>query len=244
MNRILCDASEVDHAGNAVLKDHRAEHITRVLQAVPGQILRAGILDGPTGTATVVAVEKGMVRIKVELEGTVSCRPSVDLLLALPRPLILKRLLPQLSALGIDRLFLTNASKVERFYFDSHVLKPDLCRVQLVEGLQQSGHTRLPRVSVHRRIKLLLEDELDESSDADVRCLLHPGATDRLADALRQSDARRILLAIGPEGGWSDYEIELLQTYRFQALRIGSRILRSDTACISAVALASELLPA
>jgi RsmE family RNA methyltransferase len=244
VNRILCDSSEVDREGCAVLADHRAEHITRVLQAVPGQTLRVGIVDGPTGTATVIAVEDDAVRIKMALDGAESPRACVDLLLALPRPPILKRILPQMSALGVDRLFLTNASKVERFYFDSHVLKPDLCRVQLVEGLQQSGHTRLPRVSVHRRLKLFVEKELDESSDAEMRCLLHPGVTDRFVDALRRSDAGRVLLAVGPEGGWSDYEVTLLQAHRFQALRIGSRILRSDTACISAVALASELLPA
>jgi len=244
VNRILCESSEVDSAGFAVLEDDRAEHIVQVLQAVPGQTLRAGILDGSTGTAIIVAVENGSVRIKLTLDGTEPVRPSVDLLLALPRPRILKRMLPQLSALGVDRLFLTNATKVERFYFDSHVLKPEICRAQLVEGLQQSGHTRLPTVSVHRRLKLLVEKEIDNLTDAGMRCLLHPGVNNRLVDGLRKTQSRRILLAVGPEGGWSDYELELLQSHRFEALRIGSRILRSDTACISAVAMASELLPA
>ena len=159
MNRILCSPDEVDDAGVALLADRRADHILRVLRAAPGQVLRAGILDGPAADATVMTMDGGTVRIQLSAYGPAPARARVDLLLALPRPKVLKRLLPQLAALGIDRLILANARKVERYYFDSHVLAPEFCHAQFVEGLQQAGHTRLPRVSIHRRLKILIEDE-------------------------------------------------------------------------------------
>lgn len=244
MNRILCSPDEVDDAGMALLADRRADHILRVLRAAPGQVLRAGILDGPAADATVMTMDGGTVRIQLSAYGPAPARARVDLLLALPRPKVLKRLLPQLAALGIDRLILANARKVERYYFDSHVLAPEFCHAQFVEGLQQAGHTRLPRVSIHRRLKILIEDELDSLSDAGLRCLLHPPARERLVDMLTDSPTSRVLLALGPEGGWTDHELTLLQDHRFHPLRLGTRILRSDTACVSAVAMAAELIAA
>src|SRR5688500_19330680 len=88
-------------------------------------------------------------------------RPPVDLLLALPRPKVMRRLWAQLAALGVGRILLTNAARVERNYFDTHVLTSDCYRPLLVEGLQQARDTRLPVVSIHRQLKILVEDHLD-----------------------------------------------------------------------------------
>ncbi len=95
--------------------------------------------------------------------------PAVDVLLALPRPKVLRRLWAQLAALGVGRIMLTNASRVERNYFDTHVLEAATYRPLLIEGLQQARDTRLPVVSVHRRFRILIEADLSALSDASTR---------------------------------------------------------------------------
>ena len=59
-----------------------------------------------------------------------------------------------------------------------------------------------------------------------------------LTDVARSSPAERMLLAIGPEGGWNAFELEVLQAHGFQPAGMGPRTLRTDTACIALLALA------
>jgi RsmE family RNA methyltransferase len=58
----------------------------------------------------------------------------------------------------------------------------------------------------------------------------------------RAPAGRRVLLAIGPEGGWNDYERELLVAHRFTPVGLGPRTLRTDTACVALLALAHDAL--
>ena len=134
----------------------------------------------------------------------------------------MRRLWAQIAALGVGQIILTNAERVERNYFDTHVLTPECYRPLLVEGLQQARDTRLPAVSIHRQFKVLVEDELDGLFGSGLRLVADPAAT-RLAGAVvRESVDERILLAVGPEGGWNDFEIGLLEAHGFQIRRHGS----------------------
>ena len=107
--------------------------------------------------------------------GETPSRPPVDLLLALPRPKVLRRLWAQIAALGVGRIILTNAARVERNYFDTHVLSAACYQPLLIEGLQQARDTRLPAVTVHRQFKVLLEDELDSLSRTGCQVHLRAG---------------------------------------------------------------------
>jgi RsmE family RNA methyltransferase len=104
----------------------------------------------------------------------------------------------------------------------------------LVEGLQQAQDTRLPRVSIHRRFRPLIEDELDTLSSDGRRLVAHPSTG--AAPLAWPTGAARVLMAIGPEGGWDDYEVRLLETHGFTPAHLGSRTLRTDTACIALLA--------
>lgn len=241
MNLIIIEAAELDASGHLILSDVRASHLLTVLRATPGQCVRIGLLDGPVGTAIVTVTGEGVVGLQCSLGSDTPAVPPIDLLLALPRPKVLRRLWAQLAALGVGRIILTNAERVERCYFDSHVLDPERYRPLLVEGLQQARDTRLPRVSVHRRFRVLIEDELDELCAGSVRLMAHPGADERVAPAVRGA-AARVLLAVGPEGGWSDFEQRLMQAHGFVAVGVGDRTLRSDTACIALVAVIRNAL--
>lgn len=239
MNLLLLEPHELSVDGHVTLRDGRAVHLRTTLRASPGQVARIGIVDGPKGTGVVTAIDEGEVTLRCAFEPALADVPAVDLLLAVPRPKVLKRLWAQLASLGVGRIILTNAARVERPYFDSHVLDAVTYRPLLVEGLQQAQDTRLPLVSIHRRFRVLIEDELDQLTDAHTRLVADPSADRHVRDVPLVPDGR-VLLAVGPEGGWSRFELELLAKHRFTTIGMGTRTLRSDTACIALLTLVHD----
>ncbi|MCC7300836.1 MAG: 16S rRNA (uracil(1498)-N(3))-methyltransferase [Verrucomicrobia bacterium] len=238
MNLIIIHPCEPDSSGRVCLTGERAGHIQNVLKAVPGKSLRIGLLNGSTGCGTVESTAGGEVVLRCEFDKKIPARPAVDLLLALPRPKVMKRLWAQLSALGVGRIILTNAEKVERCYFDSHVLEPDFYTARLIEGLQQAGDTRLPDVQIVRQLKPFLEDEFDGIfPTSGIRLLADPSGTCNMFQRLEVAAPQRICLAVGPEGGWTPYELELFAACGFQIFNAGPRILRTDTACVALLSL-------
>jgi RsmE family RNA methyltransferase len=234
VNLILLEAGAV-RDGGAALEGPQARHAIDVLRVSPGQEIRIGVVDGAIGTGRVTRVESDRVELQCTLGG-VPPEPDVDLLLALPRPKVMRRLWAQLAALGVGRIILTNAARVERNYFDTHVLDPAFYRPLLVEGLQQAQDTRLPRVSIHRRFRPLIEDEIDALSNADLRLVAHPSTKATAIGRAWPLSASRVLLAVGPEGGWDDFELGLLNERRFSLVSLGARTLRADTACVALLA--------
>jgi RsmE family RNA methyltransferase len=241
VNLIILERSEVSDSGEVTLSGTRAAHLLNVLHVAPGHQVRVGVLDGPCGVGTVQSIADGTIGLRCSLESNVPPRPRVDLLLAVPRPKVMRRLWAQIAALGVGRIILTNAERVERNYFDTHILAPESYRPLLIEGLQQARDTRLPAVSVHRQFKVLVEDQLDALSGPGLRVVADPTATRPLGEVVRESGEERILLAIGPEGGWNAFELGLLAEHGFQSVGMGPRTLRTDTACIALLALAHSL---
>lgn len=241
MNLLLLEPHELDANGRATLSDARARHLLGVLRVVPEQTVRIGIVDGGSGTGRILAAESGRVTLECTLD-TTPVRPAVDLLLAVPRPKVLRRLWAQLAALGVGRILLTNAARVERNYFDTHLLDASGYRPLLLEGLQQARDTQLPIVSVHRQFRILIEDHLDALAGPSLRLVAEPSAGEPMAAVVARQQTERLLLAIGPEGGWNGFELELLRAHGFHAVGLGPRTLRSDTACVALLALAHEAL--
>jgi len=237
VNLILFEPGELTESGKVTVSDGRAAHLLNVLRVQPGHRVRAGVLDGPLGTATVESIGDDVVTLRCALENVVPLRPAIDLLLAVPRPKVLRRLWGQIAALGVGRIILTNAEKVERNYFDTHMLAPDTYRPLLIEGLQQARDTRLPIVSIHRQFRILVEDQLDPLFGAGVRIVADPSGDKSISDVIGTRRGERVLLAIGPEGGWNRFELDLLAAHGFQTVGIGPRTLRSDTACVALLAI-------
>jgi RsmE family RNA methyltransferase len=237
MNRILFEPDEILSDGTVFLTDGRAVHLREILRVAPGQVVATGTLNGFAGVSRVLHVAESGVRLQPDHASALP-EPWFDLLLAVPRPKVLKRLWPQLAAFGVGRVVLLNAAKVEKCYFSSQWLNADHYRPLLVEGLTQAGLTHLPEVTVASRFKPFVEDELDGLFPDSLRLLAHPGTKTALPD---KADHRRPLLAVGPEGGWTAYEVERLRERGFSAFSLGDRILRSDTACISLIAVLDYL---
>ncbi|GMV15186.1 MAG: 16S rRNA (uracil(1498)-N(3))-methyltransferase [Polyangiaceae bacterium] len=242
MNLLLFEPSELDPSGRAVLTDERARHVREVLRAVPGQELRAGLVDGPLGVARVVEVHADRVVFDASTLASAPTpeRPRLDLLLAMPRPKVFARLLPALGSLGVGHIYVSNAARVERYYFDSHRLEAAEIRRQLLDGLVQARDTRLPELTLHRSFRKLVEDELPAESR---RVALDPDSAGRLHEACAGLGAgQRLLLAVGPEGGWVDFERALLAAAGFAFAGLGERVLRADVACLVALGLVHETL--
>ncbi len=244
MNLILLAPDELAADGSAILRDARARHVHDVLRASVGSEVRVGILDGPVGTGSVTAVAPHEVRLACVFQTSDPLpAPEVDLLLALPRPKVLRRLWPHLAALGVGRVMLTNAAKVERDYFDSHYVRPEGFRPLLIDGLQQARDTRMPLVTVHKQLRKLIEDELDALCPDTTRLVAHPGGVQSIRDVLtgaRPPATRRVVLAVGPEGGWNEFERSLLRLHGFVEVSLGPRTLATTTACIALLTLVHD----
>jgi 16S rRNA (uracil1498-N3)-methyltransferase len=239
MNRILLTADEVQDDGTVILTDTRAEHIRTVLKARVGDEVRTGVLNGPIGISRIERLDEQAVMMCAQHDEQAQ-EPWFDLILAAPRPKVLKRLWPQLAALGARKIVILNAFKVEKCYFSSQWLDPEHYTPLLVEGLMQAGTTRLPEVVIKPRFKPFMEDELETCFPDALRLLAHPG--DGAGHCWPLKTGERPLLAIGPEGGWTGYERDIFLNRGFTPFSLGFRILRTDTATIALVAVMGERL--
>lgn len=242
MNVILFEPTEMTPDGQVRVTGARASHLKKVLGVMPGRDVRVGIVDGCAGLGTVTGVDPEAVTLKCAFAVEPPPVPAIDVLLAVPRPKVLRRLWPQLAALGVRRIMLSNAERVERHYFDTHMLDVQAYRPLLIEGLQQARDTRLPQVTVHRRFKVLVEDDLDGMCGEGLRLVAHPGVATSPATAMQEHRGGRVLVAIGPEGGWNTFELNLLASRGFSPIGLGSRSLRTDTASIAILAVLHDAL--
>jgi len=230
MNIILIDPAEVKD-NRVTLRDRRSEHIRNVLGAACGDTLRTGLINGPMGTSTVVGITAEAVELATNHNGPAPDRPAIDLILALPRPIMLKRIFSQAATFGVRRIYLINASRVEKSFFSASLLAENTFYPLLLHGLEQAVDTMVPEVSIHKRFRPFVEDLLPQvMDDCPVRLAAHPGPFPLLAQTVALPLIKRTAIAIGPEGGWVDFEIDKFRAAGFQPFSMGPRILRVDTA--------------
>ena len=242
MNRILFEKSEIAE-GVAEFGGERAAHVLEVLHGEVGQTLKTGEVDGRIGTGEIVEITRGAgdqgpaIRVRV-CHDQESLRPWVDVILAPPRPRVMKRLLPQLAAMGVGRIVLVGARKVEKDFWGATLLKEENYRPLLIDGLMQAGTSILPKLEVRRSFRRFVADELDAMFPATRRVVAHPYSHPSHSSCPSCSSRApdRLLLAVGPEGGWTDDEVELLESKGFRRYSLGPRILRTDTAVIALLA--------
>jgi len=225
VNLLLLEPEDLAPDGTARLTGRRLRHALEVLRAADGDVLRVGLLGGAIGTGEVLRATEEELVLRPSLTESPPPRPGIDLLLAVPRPKALRKVLPAAASLGVDRIVLINAARVEKSYFDSKVLDAAALRELLVLGLEQARDTRLPEVLIRERFRPFVEDELDGIWPRTLRLLAHPAA--RTAPA---RDTRRVALAVGPEGGWVPFEVDLLAAHGFEPFTLGPRTLRVEVA--------------
>jgi 16S rRNA (uracil1498-N3)-methyltransferase len=233
VNLLLLEPAELGADGTARLTGRRASHVALVLRSSPGERIQAGVVDGRMGEAEVLSVSDGEVVLRPALDRDPPPPSAVSLLLALPRPKILRRTLQAVASMGVKRIVLLGSYRVERSYFASPLLAPEAMRRELLLGLEQGRDTAVPGVTVRRLFKPFVEDELDAAFQEPSRLLADPGGAAGI-EALAPRGARAAL-AVGPEGGWTAYEAARLREKGFEPFSLGPRVLRVDAAVPYAV---------
>lgn len=236
MNLLLLHSEDYIDPAIVRISGRRHRHLVDILHVAPGQTVRAGRLHGELGVASVVAQTTEHTDLKVDLTEAPPPPLPVILLLALPRPKAFRRVLQGATAFGIKRIFLINTARVDKSYWDSPMLSAAALREQLLLGLEQARDTRLPEVLLRPRFRPFVEDELPELSAGSLCLAAHPESSRPCpADV-----STPVTLAIGPEGGFVPFEIELLKQQGFQPVHLGPRPLRVESAV---PALLGRLLP-
>lgn len=226
MNLILLDEDDFVADNRACLRGRRRDHILKVHRAVIGDELRVGLLNGLMGRGKIRSVTDQDLEIGVVLDLQPPEPLAVTLVLALPRPKMLRRILQSVSSLGVKKLFLINSYRVDKSFWGSPLLQPEKLQEQLVLGLEQGCDTVLPEIQLCPRFKPFVEDQLPSLVRGTTAYVAHPKAELVFTFRLNQPAT----LAIGPEGGFIPYEVEKLQECGFVPISLGERILRVETA--------------
>lgn len=226
MNLLLLEDADFVGADRVVLQGRRLKHLHEVHRAVAGDSLRVGRLGGLMGSGTLEVLSAEQAEISVHFDQPPPAKLPLTLLLALPRPKMLRRVLQTVSAMGVPKLILLNSYRVEKSFWQTPFLEPGAIREQLILGLEQARDTVLPEVLIEKRFKPFVEDRLPALAAGSLGLVGHPGDFPACPRAVEQA----VTLAIGPEGGWIAYEVEKLQEAGLQPVQLGERILRVETA--------------
>lgn len=227
MNLLLLEDADFVGVGRARLSGRRLKHLNEIHRAQAGDSLRVGLLGGQMGEGRLLSLDSEHAELEVELSKAPPAKLPLTLVLALPRPKMLKRVLQTVAAMGVPRLVLANSYRVEKSFWQTPFLEAEAIREQLILGLEQARDTVLPEVVIEKRFKPFVEDRLPALAAGTLGLVGHPGQYPACPRAVEGP----VTLAIGPEGGWIPYEVELLeQAAGLQPVQLGERILRVETA--------------
>lgn len=226
MNIILIFSEDFADADSIVrLKGRRMQHIKDVHKAREGDCLEVGLAGGKTGKGMITAIKKDFIEIKTDFTSEPPEPLPVNLLLALPRPKVLSRVIQAAVTIGIKKIWLINAFRVEKSYWQSPRLEKQNLTDRQTEGLEQAKDTLFPEIHIKKLFRPFVEDELPEIIKGTEPIVAHPGT----ATPVSRFAGKPVTIAIGPEGGFIPYEVEKLIECGFTPVTTGQRILRVET---------------
>ena len=231
MNLILFTPDELSRP--LPRSDPRAVHLLTVLRRQPGDAFDAGLINGPLGRATLLTVGADSLSISFAW-GAPPPRPEpVTLIIGLPRPQTARDILRDATTLGAEAIHFVLTEKGERNYAKSTLWTTGEWQRHLVAGAGQAFSTQIPAVT-HGRT---LAEALSALPSATLRLALdHYEGTGPLS-AVRLTLESQVVLALGPERGWSAGDRALLRTHGFGLAHLGPRVLRCETAVVAALTL-------
>lgn len=232
MNLLLLEEADFIAADRAILRDRRLTHMQEVHRSVVGDSLRVGRIGGLMGSAELLRLDADEAELRVTLDQPPPAKLPLTLVLALPRPKMLRRVFQTVAAMGVPRIILVNSYRVEKSFWQTPFLEPEAIREQLILGLEQARDSVLPEIIIEKRFKPFVEDRLPAITDGTLGLVGHPGHYPPCPRGLDEP----VTLAIGPEGGWIPYEIDLLGKAGLHPVQLGDRILRVETAVTALLA--------
>jgi 16S rRNA (uracil1498-N3)-methyltransferase len=228
VNLLLIEASEKLEDGLARVEGRKARHLREVLGKGEGGAVRVGELGGRIGEGVIERIEAdGSAIVRYSVRELPPSPTPVRLVLALPRPPMLRRILLHATTLGVKEIVLVHTARVEKSFWGSHALQGAAMGEPLRLGLEQARDTVLPTVALRRRFRPFVEDELRPL--AGRKLLAHPEPPARAATW----SAEPTTVVVGPEGGLVPFEVELLREAGCETVSLGPRILRVETAVVA-----------
>lgn len=223
MNLILFKKDEI---GNLIASgDERCIHIKKILKMKEGDTFDSGIIGGPGGKARLDKLDKeGMIVSFSPLWESAPLYP-VTLIIGIPRPPTARRLLKDMTAIGVDRIWFTGTDLGEKSYLTSKIWRDEKYMEYVLEGAQQGETTLLPEI----RKFYSLDRCLEEAEGENLAALDNNESI--ISIGQYTPGTGRTVIAIGSERGWTERERELLKTRKFTLVSMGSRVLRTETAC-------------
>ena len=232
MNLLLLEEADFIAADRVILRDRRLTHMQEVHRSQVGDSLRVGRIGGLMGSAELLRLDTTEAELRVTLDQPPPGKLPLTMVLALPRPKMLRRVFQTVAAMGVPRIILVNSYRVEKSFWQTPFLEPDAIREQLILGLEQARDSVLPEIIIEKRFKPFVEDRLPAITEGTLGLVGHPGNYPPCPRGLNEP----VTLAIGPEGGWIPYEIDLLAKAGLQPVQLGERILRVETAVTALLA--------
>ena len=253
VNLILLEGNELGKPLSR--RDERTVHLLKVLRKKTGNTFDAGILGGQRGIGIIEKINfDGSIVYSLQLNETPPPRLPIRLAIGFPRPIQLRRVLRDLSNLGIAAIDLMGTELGEKSYRDTKLFNSGGARAALIEGAVQARDTSIPALTQYENLKNWLDEHPWDS--VDTKAKKHSGTIFEqhksplliAADNVRPEGAlsrmspamRPVVIAIGSERGWSDSERDMLENTGFLRLSMGERALRTETACIAAAILVME----
>jgi 16S rRNA (uracil1498-N3)-methyltransferase len=241
VNLILFDPAET--AVPLPRSDPRAAHILDVLRRKPGETFDAGLMNGPRGKGTLAALDPFTLTLTFTWGAVPPPLDPITLIVGLPRPQTARKILQEVTTLGVSALHFVLTDKGEANYARSTLWSSGEWRRHLIAGAEQAFDTRLPEVT-HGR---LLAEALESLPDAGSRLALdNYEASEALSQCHVIRDTSKppapVVMALGPERGWAARDRDLLRARGFSFVHLGPRVLRMETACIAAVILVKASL--
>lgn len=224
--------SQTPTEDTARLEGDEARHLARVMRAKTGDTVELFDGQGTSWTATVQAIQRNHVSLRLDQKQseTISNKPTITLAVALPKGDRQKWLIEKITELGTDSLVpLTTTRSV------AEPTAAAISRLQrgVIESCKQSGRNRLLEITQPQSLHNLLT-----TSSASLRILACPDGTPMQSILLKPID--NILIAIGPEGGFTDEEIRNANASGFAQMSLCQNILRIETAAIAAAVIAGQ----
>ena len=227
MNLILLDPKNECGCGQYSLTERQQLHVSKVIKSLTGDVLRVGLLNGGIGEGIYQAstdVSPSIIHSLSLSSAPPSALPMV-LVMALPRPNMLKRTLQNISAMGVKEIYLIHSAKVEKSYWQSPVLQYESIQQSLLEGLEQAKDTVMPVCHMVPRFRPFVEDQLPAIVANKRGLLAHPYQAQPCPVAITEP----CVLALGPEGGWNEFEVGKWLEAGMESVHLGDRILRVET---------------
>lgn len=229
MNILVLPAHAFADERTAIITDTtQLNHIRTVLKAQIGDELKIGQLYGKIGKGKIHHLDDSVCHLSdVMLNQEPPAKLGVTVILALPRPKVLRRLILDMTAFGVNHIIIINSARTDKSYWGS----PLLGKIDefILEGLQQGIDTTPPTITLEKRFKPFVQDSLPTFIQNKHAVVLHPYAQLSFRNLTKNNHYPNVVI-IGAEGGFVPYEIELLQSAGVEVATLGSRILRTESA--------------